>query len=115
MDDGTTYPETRYQLRRLPVPTTTKRQVKDSEKVEPTPSIIKSVLGKSAEDTKQLEGEITKLFDAYHSRFKTKSKPATHIQALSRLNDEELLEKLPEPLERLVERIEEKLQDLPEQ
>ena len=90
-------------------------EVKDSERVEPTPSIIKSVLGKSAEDTKQLEGEITKLFDAYHSRFKTKSKPATHIQALSRLNDEELLEKLPEPLERLVERIEEKLQDLPEQ
>ena len=40
--------------------------IKDSDKAELTPSLIKSVLGKSAKNTEQLPAEITELFDAYH-------------------------------------------------
>ncbi|MEV7551929.1 AAA family ATPase [Amycolatopsis sp. NPDC089917] len=82
--------------------------------VEPDESTIVAVLGKSHANEARLDGDVLELFDDYHAKFDLKSKPATHLAALSTLTDEELLEGLPDVLSRLVERVREKLAELPE-
>jgi putative ATP-dependent endonuclease of the OLD family len=89
----------------------------DAYEVDPrdpdAPTIV-AVLGKSHVEESRLGEDLLELFDDYHSKFDLKSKPASHLSALSRLTDRELLEDLPEVLERLVERVREKLAELPE-
>jgi putative ATP-dependent endonuclease of the OLD family len=82
--------------------------------VEPDEATIVAVLGKGHANESRLGDDLLELFDDYHSKFELKSKPATHLAALSTLTDEELLEALPDVLGRLVERVREKLSDLPE-
>ncbi|WP_414164564.1 hypothetical protein ACMGGS_00230 [Superficieibacter sp. BNK-5] len=54
------------------------------------------------------------LFSTYHQRFKLGSKPAAHIEALTQLRDTELLDNMPESLNRLADAIIAKLEELPE-
>mgnify|MGYP000893819297 CR=1 FL=1 len=89
-------------------------EVENSEQVALDVNTIKSVLGKTATDTKKLPAHICKLFDAYRIRFKSNSKPATHINALAQMDDKDLLDNLPEPLERLVDVVKNKLKVIPE-
>ena len=82
--------------------------------VEPDESTIVAVLGKSHANEARLGDDLLRLFDDYHAKFDLRSKPATHLTALSRLSDEMLLERLPEVLSRFVERLQGRLAGLPE-
>jgi putative ATP-dependent endonuclease of OLD family len=82
--------------------------------VEPDESTVVAVLGKKHANELYLGDDLRDLFADYHSKFGLKSKPATHLAALSALTDEELLQALPDVLERLVERVREELTELPE-
>lgn len=84
------------------------------EPTSPGESTIIAVLGKSHVNEDRLGDDLLALFDDYHAKFDLKSKPATHLAALSKLTDEELLEALPDVLGRLVERVKAALAELPE-
>ncbi|MDO8291165.1 MAG: AAA family ATPase [Parvibaculum sp.] len=86
----------------------------DVDYKEPDDSTIKAVLGKSHHDSSQYSEDELHLFGTYHQRFKLGSKPAAHIEALARLTDAELLASMPETLERLVDAVIAKLEELPE-
>jgi len=82
---------------------------------EPDEATIKAVLGKKHDI---LEGQYDEAdqayFDAYHKRFKLGSKPTWHIQAMASMDDDDLLDNVPEVLNRMFDHIENKLKDLPE-
>ena len=80
----------------------------------PDDSTIVAVLGKSHHDASQYSEDEQKLFGTYHSSFKLGSKPAAHIEALAKLNDEALLANMPESLGRLADAVISKLAELPE-
>jgi len=84
------------------------------EKEKPDESTIKAVLGKSHHDASQYNEDEQQLFGTYHSNFKLGSKPAAHIDALAKLSDADLLEKMPESLGRLADAVISKLAELPE-
>lgn len=88
--------------------------IEEDERVDPDNNSIKSVLGKSVENTLFLPEDICQLFDAYRKRFKSNSKPATHLNALAQMDNKELLDNLPEPLKRLVDVVKNKLKVIPE-
>lgn len=81
---------------------------------EPDEKTIVAVLGKAHAHEERLDEGILHLFDNYHAKFNLNSKPATHLAALSTLDDEELMNELPEVLKRLVECVRVKLGELPE-
>lgn len=81
---------------------------------EPEDSTIVAVLGKGHVNEHRLGDDILELFADYHAKFNLKSKPATHLAALSDLSDKELLDGLPDVLSRLVDRVRQKLVELPE-
>lgn len=85
-----------------------------ADQILPGESTIKAVLGKSYHDVEQYSEVARKLFIAYHKRFKLGSKPAAHINALSKLSDNELLAKIPLSLNRLADAVIAKLAELPE-
>jgi len=80
----------------------------------PDDSAIAAVLGKSRANEDRLPSGVRELFDDYHRLFDLKSKPASHLRAMAALTDEELLEGLPEVLDRLVADVRAKLGALPE-
>jgi putative ATP-dependent endonuclease of the OLD family len=80
----------------------------------PDESTMVAVLGKSHVNAQRLGEDLLELFDDYHSKFDLKSKPASHLSALSSVSDCELLEELPAVLGRLVGRVQERLAELPE-
>lgn len=80
----------------------------------PDDKTIAAVLGKSHANESRLPSGVLELFDDYHRLFDLKSKPASHLRAMAALTDEELLEELPEVLERLVADVRAKLGALPE-
>ena len=80
----------------------------------PDKEVIVSVLGKSHVNTRFLGDEVLSLFEHYHANFNLKSKPATHLHALSRLSDEELVEGLPPVFQRMVNDIKARLEAIPE-
>lgn len=89
----------------------------DAYKVQqetPDDSTIKAVLGKSHHDSSQYNTEELGLFATYHKQFKLGSKPAAHIYALAQLNDQDLLDNMPETFGRLVDAVITKLKELPE-
>jgi putative ATP-dependent endonuclease of OLD family len=85
-----------------------------SELEAPNEATIKAVLGKSHFGEEILGQDRLQFFDIYHQLFKLGSKPSSHIDALSRLSDEELLTNLPSVFERMLERIAFMLASLPE-
>ncbi|RZT64384.1 putative ATP-dependent endonuclease of OLD family [Microcella alkaliphila] len=80
----------------------------------PDEKTIAAVLGKSHANEDRLPADTRELFDDYHRLFDLKSKPASHLRAMAALTDEELLEDLPEVLERIVADVRAKLGALPE-
>jgi putative ATP-dependent endonuclease of OLD family len=85
--------------------------------VDPAPpedSTIVAVLGKRHATESRLGDDLLELFDDYHAKFDLKSKPATHLAALSTLTDKALIDGLPGVLSRLVKQVRAKLAGLPE-
>lgn len=80
----------------------------------PDDGMITAVLGKSHVNENHLPCNVRNLFENYHHFFNLKSKPATHLEALAALTDEQLLENLPEVLQRLISKVESMLEELPE-
>ena len=85
-----------------------------ADQTEPPENKIKSVLGDSYHGVEQYTDDELKLFITYHKRFKLSSKPAAHINALSKLTDAELLADMPPSLGRLADAVIAKLAELPE-
>lgn len=80
----------------------------------PTEAAKEAVLGKARANVDRLDDAQLELFDEYQQQFKQGSKPASHIAAMAELTDEDLLADLPEPLDRMVDAIEERLESIPE-
>ncbi|MBX8603426.1 AAA family ATPase [Pseudomonas cichorii] len=74
----------------------------------------KSVLGDSHHDRFQYSLIERKHFVAYHKRFKLDSKPKSHIEALSKLTDDQLIAKMPASLNRLADFVIAKIEGLSE-
>ncbi len=89
-------------------------ELDEADQVQPEVSKIKAVLGDSYHGVDQYTEEEQKLFITYHKCFKLHSKPAAHINALSKLSDNELLAKIPLSLNRLADAVIAKLAELPE-
>ncbi|HEY8037785.1 MAG TPA: AAA family ATPase [Methylobacter sp.] len=89
-------------------------ELDEADKVLPVDAKIKAVLGDSYHGVDQYTEEEQKLFITYHKRFKLKSKPTAHINALSKLSDEELLANMPLSVNRLADAVIAKLAVLPE-
>lgn len=90
-------------------------RVKDGDLEEPDEDTIKAVLGKSHDVLEgQYSDEQQSYFDAYYRRFKLDSKPTSHIRAMAKLDDEKLMEDMPDVLDRMFDAVEEKLANLPE-
>lgn len=80
----------------------------------PDEETIVAVLGKSHTNEAHLSEAVLELFDEYHRLFDLKSKPATHLKAMAALTDEELINGLPEVLQRMVADVQARLGALPE-
>jgi putative ATP-dependent endonuclease of the OLD family len=89
--------------------------IKDDELEKPDDRTVKAVLGKNHDI---LEGQYNEneqaYFDAYHKRFKLGSKPTWHIRAMARMDDDTFLENIPKVIDRMFDRVESNLKDLPE-
>jgi putative ATP-dependent endonuclease of the OLD family len=89
--------------------------VDEDELEEPDEDALKAVLGKKHDIVKeQYTDAQLEYFDAYNARFKLGSKPAWHVQAMASLTDEELVDGMPEVLDRLFKHIRKDLKALPE-
>ncbi|HLM21009.1 MAG TPA: hypothetical protein VK390_05720, partial [Propionibacteriaceae bacterium] len=84
------------------------------EAIGPDQETIVAVLGKSHANEDRLPADVLALFADYHDRFDLGSKPAAHLAALADLSDKQLLEDLPDVLDRLVEHVGASLDELPE-
>ncbi len=84
------------------------------DQVLPEDSKVKAVLGDSYHGVGQYTEDEQKYFITYHRRFKLGSKPAAHINALSKPTDAELLAAMPSTLSRLADHVAIKLEELPE-
>lgn len=82
--------------------------------VAPGADTIKAVLGKSHVNSAQYDTAEAGLFDTYHRLFKLGSKPAAHIDALAKLEDQDLLASMPPSLSRLIDAAITTLEGLPE-
>jgi len=85
-----------------------------TDKLLPSEAKIKAVLGDSYHGVEQYTEDEKNLFITYHKRFKLSGKPSSHINALSKLTDTNLLASMPESLNRLADAVIAKLADLPE-
>lgn len=88
-------------------------KVEDHELVAPDDSTVRAVLGKSGRVMPPLD-EYLDLFDAYQTRFKLGSKPVSHIDAMSALDDQQLAADIPPRLQRLIDRVADLLKGIPE-
>jgi putative ATP-dependent endonuclease of OLD family len=75
---------------------------------------LAAVLGKKHGDEAQLSDKQRSLFTTYHHSFKLGSKPASHLRALSQLDDDAILAAMPASLKRLLDAVEVLLKGLPE-
>lgn len=89
-------------------------KIEDEDKILPDDDYQKAVLGKSNNLLNQYTDDEKKLFITYKKRFKSGSKPAWHINALSKIDDQELLSKIPASWSRMIDAVIQKLKDLPE-
>ncbi|MFH4617404.1 AAA family ATPase [Vibrio diabolicus] len=80
----------------------------------PEESTIKAVLGKSHFNSDQYSADELKLFGTYHQLFKLGSKPASHIEAFAELSDADILQSIPESINRLARVVKERLEAIPE-
>lgn len=80
----------------------------------PDENTIKAVLGKSYHDATQYDEHEQQYFSSYHSNFKLGSKPASHIEALAKIDDKVLNANMPPELSRLADAVIKLLEELPE-
>lgn len=85
-----------------------------AETETPTESTIKAVLGKSYFDSTQYSEDERLFFRAYHKKFKLSSKPASHIDALANLSDQDILNNMPDSYSRMIDAIISLIDELPE-
>jgi ABC-type cobalamin/Fe3+-siderophores transport system ATPase subunit len=76
---------------------------------DPDDATCKSVLGKSHGDLSWFSPAEKKYFDDYHRLFKLGSKPASHLEALSRLNIEDIATLLPPSYKEMIAYVQAKL------
>jgi putative ATP-dependent endonuclease of OLD family len=88
--------------------------VEDDELEEPDEQILAAVLGKEHHGEDQYAEDELALFGSYHKRFKLGSKPSTHLSALASLDDATLEADTPEPISRLLDLVDTKLEALDE-
>lgn len=90
-------------------------KVDDEALAEPDKDTLKAVLGKGHDTVEgQYSDEQQKYFDAYYTKFKLGSKPTWHLRAMASMEDEDLIDGLPAVLDRMLDRIESELKELPE-
>ncbi|WNG59732.1 AAA family ATPase [Archangium gephyra] len=90
-------------------------KIKEDDLEKPDEATIKAVLGKNHDALEgQYSNEEQSYFDAYHEKFKLGSKPSWHLRAMASMDDEDLVNDMPEVLVRMFDRIESELEDLPE-
>lgn len=87
--------------------------VADEELAAPDDSTVRAVLGKNGVLLPSLL-EYRENFDAYQRRFKLGSKPSSHLDAMSQLDDKQLIEDMPPRLQRLIDRVADLLMGIPE-
>lgn len=75
---------------------------------------VKSVLGKGRFEPKQYDEDEQKLFEQYHALFKVGSKPASHLNALSKIEPEDMKANMPASLSRLIDKVKNMLEEAPE-
>lgn len=80
----------------------------------PDEEAIVAVLGKAHVNEQRLDEGILNMFDDYHTKFDLRSKPATHLAALSTMDDKQLLAGLPAVLSYLIGHVRDRLSELPE-
>lgn len=78
----------------------------------PDDTTCKSVLGKSHAELSWYSDDEKELFDDYQTLFKVGSKPASHIEALSKLNLADIAASLPQPYGELVDFVKAKLAEV---
>lgn len=78
----------------------------------PDEATIRSVLGKSHADASWYSDDQKKLFDDYHRLFKVGSKPAAHIEALSKMELLQIEANLPEQYRQLIVYVATKLKEV---
>jgi putative ATP-dependent endonuclease of OLD family len=88
--------------------------VSPTEPGTPDEATVVAVLGKSHVHEERLPEDVRALFGAYHNRFDLGSKPAAHLAALADLDDQQLLDNLPDVLARLVDYVRTSVAELPE-
>lgn len=88
--------------------------VKADELEAPDEATLKAVLGKKRHGEGQYSPTRQKYFSAYHRRFKLGSKPSEHLQAMAELEDQEMVDEVPQRMGRLIEAVQKKLEGLPE-
>lgn len=86
----------------------------DAQRSTADKKTVISVLGKNHFDEFQYNNEERALFKSYYKIFKLGSKPASHIEALSKLDEKELVLLMPESLFRLANKAIDKLNEIPE-
>lgn len=85
-----------------------------AELAPPDDSTLTAVLGKKRHGIEQYNDEHQKHFAAYHRRFKLGSKPAEHLAAMAELDDQNLIDHMPQRITRLIEAVKSRIKDLPE-
>lgn len=86
---------------------------KDTDLIAPDVAAVRAVLGKEGK-LLPLAKKVQSYFDVYHDRFKLHSKPASHLDAMAKLDDKKLNKTTPVRLKRLVDRVIALLEDIPE-
>lgn len=81
---------------------------------EPTPFEIRAVLGKGRANEDRLPDDTFERLGSYYRLFKSGSKPVAHLEALSLLDDANLVAGLPPVLERLLDSVRASLHGIPE-
>jgi len=84
------------------------------ETEEADDGLIRAILGKSCNNVSQYKSDEKELFGAYKKLFKLGSKPAAHIEALSKMTDEELVSSMPISYANLADAAKRLLETLPE-
>lgn len=84
----------------------------EAKQTPPDHVAIKQVLGNNYFDKTQYDDSELALFNSYYKIFKLGSKPSSHIDALSRISQDDLNSLMPNSLKRLVDAVETKLNTL---
>lgn len=80
----------------------------------PSPMTIAATLGKNRQNEHRLDSSAVELLEDYRKKFQMLSKPASHLDALSELDDDALIAGLPAMFQRMLQQIRDRLSGIPE-